>query len=49
VTSAGKENRLHIYPPNGTTAEQGHDFCRPDGPAPKWGDEVLTFLHEAGM
>jgi hypothetical protein len=33
------------YPPSGTTAMEGHGFCR-GGEAPAWGDEVLAFLRE---
>lgn len=48
MTASGKKNQMHIYPANGTTAEEGHHFCS-GGPNPVWGDEVLAFLHSAGM
>jgi dipeptidyl aminopeptidase/acylaminoacyl peptidase len=46
MLAAGKSARLHIFPPNGTTTEEGHDLCA-GGPSPPWGDEVLVFLREA--
>jgi carboxymethylenebutenolidase len=45
MQKAGKPARLRIFPPNGTTAEQGHAFCR-GGADPAWGEDVLAFLHE---
>lgn len=42
---AGKQARVHVYSPNGTTAEEGHAFCA-GGEHPPWGDEVLAFLRE---
>jgi len=46
MKQAGHPMRLHIFPPNGTTAKDGHGFCV-GGPRPAWGDEVLRFLSEA--
>ena len=46
MRKAGKPRRIHVYPPNGTTAEDGHGFCA-GGESPPWGDEVLAFLAEA--
>jgi dienelactone hydrolase len=43
---AGKPTRVHIFPPTGTTHEDGHGFCT-GGDSPPWGDEVLQFLREA--
>lgn len=43
---AGKPMRVHIFPPSGSTPQQGHGFCR-GGEHPAWGDEVLAFLAEA--
>jgi len=43
---ARRPARIHIFPPRGTTAMEGHGLCR-GGPAPVWGDEVLGFLREA--
>lgn len=48
MTKSGKKNRVHIFPPNGTSPQDGHAFCG-GGPSPPWGEEVLSFLHEAGM
>jgi dienelactone hydrolase len=42
---AGKPVRVHVYPPIGTSAQDGHAFCAA-GEHPPWGDEVLTFLRE---
>lgn len=46
VKRAGKPQRLHIYPANGTSAEDGHAFCA-GGSKPPWGDDVLAFLRES--
>jgi carboxymethylenebutenolidase len=43
---AGKPMRVHIFPPNGTTAQDGHALCM-GGDHPPWGDEVLAFLAAA--
>ena len=40
---AGKPVRVHVFPPNGVTHEEGHGFCA-GGEHPAWGDEVLEFL-----
>lgn len=45
MKKAGKPVRVHVFPPNGTTHEDGHAFCMGGG-SPPWGDEVLTFLEE---
>ncbi len=42
---AGKPARVHVFPPKGTTAMDGHGFCM-GGEDPPWGDEVLGFLRE---
>jgi len=46
MKAAGKPARLHVFPPSGTTHEDGHGFCR-GGRNPPWGDEVLAFLRDA--
>ncbi|HEX4514151.1 MAG TPA: dienelactone hydrolase family protein [Polyangiaceae bacterium] len=46
ATAAGKDAKMRIFPPNGTTHEEGHAFCR-GGPTPSWGDDVLAFLSSA--
>lgn len=46
MTAAGKPATVHIYPPNGTSAEEGHAFCA-GGDHPPWGAEVLQFLATA--
>jgi pimeloyl-ACP methyl ester carboxylesterase len=43
---AGKPTRVHIFPPNGVTHEEGHSFCT-GGRNPPWGAEVIAFLEEA--
>src|SRR5262249_10294205 len=43
MKSAGKPHQLKIYPPNGTTAEDGHAFCG-GGDNPPWGADVLDFF-----
>jgi carboxymethylenebutenolidase len=45
MRSAGRPMRVHIFPPSGATAMDGHTFCngRRD---PPWGPEVLDFLRE---
>jgi hypothetical protein len=43
VKTAGKPMQVHIFPPKGKTAQDGHSFCR-GGTNPPWGDEVLAFL-----
>jgi dipeptidyl aminopeptidase/acylaminoacyl peptidase len=43
---AGKPVRVHVFPPNGSSHEEGHRFCA-GGPNPPWGDEVLAFLNAA--
>ena len=40
---AGKPMRVHVFPPSGSTHEEGHGFCG-GGEHPAWGDEVLQFL-----
>jgi dienelactone hydrolase len=44
--SAGKPERVRIFPPNGSTHQEGHQLCS-GGEAPAWGDEVLSFLRES--
>lgn len=46
MKQAGKPMRVHIFPPSGSTPQQGHGFCL-GGEHPAWGDEVLAFLAEA--
>ncbi|MGH7439916.1 MAG: dienelactone hydrolase family protein, partial [Polyangiaceae bacterium] len=36
---SGRTPRVRIFPPNGTTAKDGHMFCM-GGTNPRWGDEV---------
>jgi len=43
---AGKPARVHVFPPRGSTPDEGHGFCR-GGERPPWGEEVLAFLKEA--
>ncbi len=40
---AGKPMRVHVFPPNGSTPQEGHHLCW-GGDRPAWGDEVLEFL-----
>ena len=40
---SGRPVRVHVFPPNGSTPEEGHHFCR-GSESPPWGDEVLEFL-----
>jgi dienelactone hydrolase len=46
MKQAGKPMQVHIFPPNGTGAREGHGLCR-GGEHPPWGDEVLAFLAAA--
>jgi dipeptidyl aminopeptidase/acylaminoacyl peptidase len=46
MQKAGKPSGMHIFPPNGSTPQEGHSFCA-GGPDPPWGGEVLAFLNEA--
>lgn len=46
MTKAGKPMRLRIFPPRGTTPQEGHGLCM-GGENPPWGTEVLAFLAEA--
>jgi dienelactone hydrolase len=41
----GKPARVRIFPPNGSTPEDGHHFCA-GGQNPAWGDDVLAFVRE---
>lgn len=41
--AAGRDVKMRIFPPWGTTHEEGHAFCR-GGPSPPWSAEVLSFL-----
>ncbi len=43
MRKAGKPARMRIYPPNGTTHQEGHHLCY-GSENPAWGDEVLSFL-----
>jgi carboxymethylenebutenolidase len=43
---AGNPVRVHVFPPNGSTPEDGHHFCA-GGEHPAWGDEVLDFVKES--
>jgi hypothetical protein len=45
MKDAGKPVRVRIFPPNGTSAEDGHAFCA-GGDRPLWGDDVLAFIRE---
>jgi dienelactone hydrolase len=42
----GKPVRVHVFPANGVTHEEGHGFCS-GGDNPGWGGEVLEFLKGA--
>jgi dienelactone hydrolase len=43
MRSAGKPARMRIFPPNGSTHQEGHHLCY-GNENPVWGDEVLSFL-----
>jgi carboxymethylenebutenolidase len=43
---AGGPAKLRIFPPQGTTTDEGHQFCVGSAD-PVWGPEVLDFLREA--
>ena len=43
---AGKPARVHVFPPNGSTPQEGHHLCW-GGEHPAWGDEVLEFLRQS--
>jgi dienelactone hydrolase len=43
MRNAGKPARLRIFPPNGSTHQEGHHLCY-GSEHPAWGDEVLSFL-----
>jgi dienelactone hydrolase len=43
MKAVGKQARAHVFPPHGTTIQDGHGFCV-DGDDPAWGPEVLDFL-----
>jgi dienelactone hydrolase len=43
---AGKAARERVFPPNGSTHEEGHHFCY-GGQHPAWGDDVLEFLKQS--
>jgi len=43
MREAGKPMRVHVFPPNGSTPQEGHHLCS-GGDHPAWGDEVLEFL-----
>jgi dienelactone hydrolase len=47
MKQSGKPTHMHIFPPNGTTPQEGHGFCT-GGEHPAWGDEVLSFLSSPG-
>ncbi len=47
MRSAGKPARMRIYPPNGSTHQEGHHLCY-SSENPAWGDEVLSFLSAGG-
>ena len=42
---AGRPTRIHVFPPSGATAMDGHMFCM-GSVDPPWGPEVLDFLRE---
>lgn len=46
VRRAGKPARVRVFPPNGSTPEEGHHFCR-GGERPAWGGDVLDFLKQS--
>jgi carboxymethylenebutenolidase len=43
MRSAGKSARVRIFPPNGSTHQEGHHMCY-GSEDPVWGAEVLSFL-----
>ena len=45
MVKASRPHRLKIFPPNGSSPEEGHAFCA-GGPSPPWGADVLAFLDE---
>jgi hypothetical protein len=46
MKAAAREAKVHVYPPNGTSAADGHAF-RAGGEHRPWGDEVLALSREA--
>jgi carboxymethylenebutenolidase len=42
----GHQVRVRVFPPNGSTREEGHHLCW-GGARPPWGDDVLEFLRES--
>lgn len=48
LSALGTRHRLAVLPPQGKTKEAGYRLCV-GGANPVWGDEVLAFLHDAGM
>jgi dienelactone hydrolase len=46
MRAAGKASRLRIFPPSGSTHEDGHHLCY-GGAHPAWGDDVLAFAKES--
>ena len=45
MRAAGKPARVRIFPPNGSTHEEGHHLCY-GGAHPAWGDDVLAFVKD---
>jgi carboxymethylenebutenolidase len=43
MRTAGKPARVRIFPPNGSTHQEGHHLCY-GSEDPTWGEEVLSFL-----
>ena len=43
---ARKPMRVHVFPPNGSTHQEGHHLCY-GSEHPAWGDEVLEFLKQS--
>jgi carboxymethylenebutenolidase len=48
MQAAGRPHLLKIFPPNGTTPEEGHAFCA-GGMKPPWGEDVIAFLRKNGV
>ena len=50
IRSKGGLNRAKLYPPFGTTPQEGHGgFACYEGGIAVWGQDVLDFLEAAGM
>ncbi len=48
MEASGRPHAMKIFPPKGSTPEEGHSFCM-GGMDPPWGDEVLAFFAKNGV